>query len=226
MKNYFLSGLAILIPIALTVIAIVFVVDVLTNPFLTLVQYPLKYLETTFHFSVEQSHMLTEIISRVLVLIILCVLSIFVGILAKILFLKYLLQLVDHLFAKIPFIKTIFKITRDLSEQFLDSRKHIFQQTIITPFPGTNTMALGFVTGKIPESIRKAVGPLDLCVFIPSSPHPVCGFVLLAAANEVKVVDISTDDAFSFIFSCGAVNMRQQPSHQHVKNPPPHDSSP
>lgn len=203
MKKHLLSGLAILIPILIVFITLKICLNLITAPFYNIVHDAIAYFEKSHHLEPSQHAFLTMAISKIAALLVLLILSTIIGYLAHKYFFKYILKKIDKVFSKIPLIKTIFHISQDLSSQFFNENPQMFQKTVITPFPGKDTVTIGFITSEVKGKFKEAAKDMELCVFIPTAPHPVSGFVLLTTKKDVQEIDVSIDDAFRFIISCG-----------------------
>lgn len=211
MKRYLLAGLSILIPILISLITIIFAIDLITAPFYSLIEKGVMVFENHFNLEPKQHLLLTEILSRFIALLVLLISAIILGFFAHRFIMEWFLAKLEAIFQKIPVIRSIFHISKDLSGQFLQSQKSPFKSTVLIPFPGDKTTCLGFVTAEITGKFKEAVKDAEVCVFIPTSPHPVCGFVLLTPRHFLTKVDITTDEAFRFILSCGAADLDTDP---------------
>lgn len=206
MKKPFLAGVAILLPITITTIVIVFFIDLLTAPFAGLVEDMIASREGQI---AEKHHYLLLIVSRLIILILLTISIFLLGILGRYLFFSYLMKLTNWVFKKIPIVKTIYQITSDITKKvFSEKEKGLFKETVLIPFPHENTYALGFLSNHIPKAVcetkdkriqEKTFKP----IFVPTAPHPISGFLLMYSEDDVKAVDIKTEDVFKFLISCG-----------------------
>lgn len=207
MKKYFLTGLVILLPIAVTAFVMFFLIDLLTAPFTGAVHKVLLILGQNVGFLQKYQGLLT-FISRLIVLFFLFFVIIILGYLGSQIFRNFLQNSLDQLFLKIPFVKKIYKAVRDIVKTFFSNSKKAFEATVVVPFPSEKSFILGFQSGDAPrEAMEKA--HIDLSrygyksVFVPTSPHPVSGFLLIINQDDVKKVDISTEEAFKFLISAG-----------------------
>lgn len=210
MKKTFLAGLAILLPIAVTIFLIFFVVDFLTAPFVDIVEDTL-----TRHGAIElkETHKyLLLFVSRAIALVLLFFFIFLLGFLGRRLFFSWFIHLTHRIFEKIPIIKTIYRITKEVSDSFLsEKQKGLFQGTVAVPFPNEKTYALGLLAGKPPTKVSEKKENL-VSVFIPTSPHPVSGFIVMYNKDEVKETPFGTEDLFKFLLSCGMHNPEKQDS--------------
>ncbi len=207
MKKTFFAGLAILLPIALTFIIVIFFIDVLTAPFMGFAEDVLSYYGGEV---VGKHHLTFLIVSRILILIFFVALIFLIGILGRRLFFSWIVKWTNQLFIKIPIVKSIYQISRDITKNIFSEkhRKRLFKRTVIVPFPHQKTTALGLVSGNVPTQMiknkKKELKKKNLqSVFVPTAPHPISGFLLLYADDEIKTVDIKTEDLFKFLLSCG-----------------------
>ena len=84
----------------------------------------------------------------------------------------------------------------------------MFNRVVAVPFPSKESRTLGLIAGVAPEEIqaklpKSPTGAPMKVVFIPTSPHPSSGFLLLTHEDEITSLDMSLEDAFKFLISCG-----------------------
>ena len=206
MKKYFLTGFVILCPIAITVMLLLWLFDLLTSPLLDIAKFVLLQIDHTLSFSIEKHAFLALIISRFLVLIFLLGITFLLGFLGNKFFFRLCLRYMNALFTHIPFIKVIYSTSKDMAKLMIKDYREMFKHTCIVPFPYPDSYAIGFVTSPISDKIKPHIPECDLAVFVPTSPHPICGFVLLYPQKLVKPIDVSAEEAFKFIISCGSLS--------------------
>ncbi len=112
-------------------------------------------------------------------------------------------RLVERFFARIPVIKSVFSATKQLSEVFLQDRRTAFQKVVLFQYPREGLFSLGFVT-------RDAPGEKLVNVFLPTTPNPTSGYLLLVPRNEVQELDIQVEEAIKLIVSGGAIMTEHQ----------------
>lgn len=201
MKKTFLAGLATLLPIAVTIFVVIFIVDFLTAPFVGIVE-DLITKHGTKELA-EHHHYLLIFISRVSVLILFFLLVLILGALGRKIFFSWFINLTHRIFYKIPIIKTIYKISREISNSILTKKgEKLFKGTVSVPFPHEKTRALGLLSGTPPDEISEKKKDLQ-AIFVPTAPHPVSGFLVMYDKGEIQETDIETEDLFKFLLSCG-----------------------
>lgn len=204
MKKYLITGLVILLPIALTIMIVVLLMDLLTAPFLGLVHAILAFLGTNITYLHEHQHILL-FVSRLIVLC-LVVLAIFLlGYLASKIFFKVFFSLFHRLMMKIPIIKKIYQILRDMTKTFFPHKGKVFQSSVLVNFPFEHSYMMGFQTNDVPESIKSKVPSLKNAksVFLPTALHPTSGFLLLMNSDKIHQLDLKTEDVFKCLISVG-----------------------
>jgi uncharacterized membrane protein len=203
MRKNFLTGVAILLPIALTFWIIGFLVHLLTNPFLDI---------TKALFSPYLPHHFPILLfSRILILLFLAAITILTGFLAEYFFLKQLFRLSDYLLQRIPLINRIYIAVQNVIHTFLNRDKSSYTKVALVPFPHDKAYCLGFVTTpKIPEgSDPQFLDKVSLCVV--GSPNPMMGFMILYDKSKVILLDMSVEQALKYIVSCGSVAVTFRP---------------
>ncbi len=203
MKKYFLTGLIILLPFLLTVMIILYLFDIFTGPFVGLVEGLIISYEEKRGIILNNRDVFVQLISRITVFIFLLFFIYGLGFFARKYFFNLLLSLTNKLFSKVPLVRSIYRVSRDLTKAVFTQDSKTFKETVVIPFPGHDAHALAFVTGPVPDAIRKVIPNAELTVFVPTSPHPISGFLLLSPKKLVHQVDVSTEDGFKFLLSAG-----------------------
>jgi len=205
MKKYFVTGIIILLPIALTIVIAVWLFDLLTDPFVGIVEKIIMSFEARSGIDLRHHETLVLIFSRIIVAIFLFILVFVLGFFGRMFFMHEIIKWSQILFKKIPFIKTIYTISHDVTKSIFTEGKTTFQKTVLIPFPRQDTRTLGLVTGEPPPALKKAIASsdLDVVVFVPTSPHPVSGYVVITSHKELVDVEMSTEDTFRYLISCG-----------------------
>jgi len=107
-------------------------------------------------------------------------------------------NLVERLPVRIPIIKGIFSATKQIAEVFLQDRRTAFQQVVLFEYPRRGAWSIGFVTHDDPHR--------DLVhVFLPTTPNPTSGFMLVLPRADVKVLPLTVEEGIRLIISGGAV---------------------
>lgn len=200
-----MSGMAILMPLVLTMMIMSFLINFLTQPFLKSTQ---RWLEQSFFFQdfsfLFHQVLLSSLFSKALILLALTSLILLVGLLGKLFLVNLLFRLGDNLLYRLPFINKIYTACQDVVQSLFSSSSKKFSQVVLVPFPHPESLSLGLVTN---ESIRldncqQETDPL-ISVFIPGTPNPSVGFILMLKREQLLFVNMKVEEAMKFIISCG-----------------------
>ncbi len=203
MKKTFLTGLILLLPLALTLAVILFIFNFLTDPFVGLVQWVLGsigLLDQGFLFLTP--HQVQVGVSKLIILTLLFFFTLFLGTLGRLFFVHYLLKLWDQILQKIPIVRSIYKTSQEVINTLFTSNATAFKQVVMVPFPKEDTYTMGFVT----RDPMEGLGEAKVAVFVPTTPNPTSGFLMVFNLNDLIYLDISVEDAFKYIISCGVIN--------------------
>lgn len=207
MKKYFLTGLVILLPVALTIAVVAFVFNFLTTPFVGMVQHVFDYfglLGKNFFFLT--SHQVQVLASKLIILILLFFFTVLLGALGRWFFVHYFLKLWDYLLHRIPFVSTIYKTCQDVIKTMFASKNKSFKQVVLVPFPSADSRSVGLVTNETLEGLQQeGRGPL-ISVFVPTTPNPTSGFLMLYEEKDLVYLNMKVEDAFKYVISIGMLS--------------------
>lgn len=204
MKKYLLTGFIILLPVALTIVVIFFLFDLFTAPFITVVTPLVELIQKHLPFALPHGFIL--FLSRLFSLVFLCIFIFLLGLVTQLFLVKNFINWADQLMFRIPFIRTVYKVSRDVfSALFSTEGKKAFKRPVMIPFPGEPNYCLGFVAGEVAEECRQKVDVPLVSVFAPTAPHPISGFLFLVPEKDVYDVDMTNEEVVKFLVSCGTI---------------------
>ena len=190
LRNYFIAGIVVLIPIGITLYLTIFIIKV-SSKILPQEINPNHYLP----YSIPG----LEIIISVIVITIIGWLSLsFLG--------RRILRLVNDMVKKIPFLRTIYSAIGQMTQTFAKTNKSNTKNVVLVEYPRKGSWAVGFATqdnkGEISNTTKKEL----VNVFIPTTPNPTSGFLLMFEKSEIKYLDMTFEEASKFIVSAGTSN--------------------
>tara|TARA_B100001996_G_scaffold299776_1_gene240220 strand:- start:1530 stop:2144 length:615 start_codon:yes stop_codon:yes gene_type:complete len=189
LRNYFITGIVVLIPIGITLYLTVFIVNISSNLIPEEIN-PNNYLP----FSIWG----LEIILSVLVIMLIGSLSLsFLG--------KRILQFINDLFRRIPILRTIYGAVGQMTQSFTQN-KNKKKSVVLVEYPRKGSWAVGFATKDNTGEIKKKTKQNLVNVFVPTTPNPTSGFLLMFPKKDVIYLDISFEEASKFIVSAGTSN--------------------
>lgn len=204
MKKYLLTGLIILLPVALTLMIISFLFDLFTTPFVQLFTSLLDLIQIRLALTLPDSLIL--FLARLSSLLFLGLFIFLLGFITRWFFIKSLLQWGQRIIDKIPIVKTVYKVSKDiLSALFSTDGKKAIKHAVLVPFPEHPNFCVGFQAGEVAEECQKKVDSPLVSVFIPTAPHPISGFLLLMPEKDVKKIQMGNEDVIKLLVSCGMV---------------------
>ena len=228
MKKNLISGLILLLPITITIIVIFFLIDIITRPFLDNVKTILMHFSKIINFNLVQHAMLFIIISKIIALILLFLIVLTLGFFGNRILFRWVGEKIHKLMIKIPLINLIYKVCKDIISAILSDKKKLISRIVTVPFPSKETSAFGLVTGNAPHEVQEAHNinnPSEIIksVFVPTSPHPISGFLLLTKEKHLKSIDMKLEDVFKFLISCGVftTNPKNEDEHEIKKKSDP-----
>lgn len=211
MKKYFVTGLVILLPLAVTVAIVVFTVNFLTKPFIGMVSEFLKDFgikHNNFFFLTQEQVVLYG--SKLLILVCLFLFTLLLGVIARWFFFKALLNLSDKILHKIPLVNKVYKTTQEIIKTIFVTDKNSFKQVVMVPFPKPGTYVMGLVSRESPKVCSEKSGSELYSVLIPTTPNPTTGFLLMYKKEEMIFLDLKPENAIKYIVSCGVITPENQ----------------
>ena len=189
LRNYFFTGIVVLVPIGITLYLTKFLIGI-SSKLIPVEINPNSYLP----YSIPG----LEIILSVIFITFIGGLSLsFIG--------KKILQLVNDLFKRIPILRTIYSAIVQMTETFTPKRKSK-KSVVLIEYPRKGSWAVAFVTKENQGEISKKTNKDLVNVFVPTTPNPTSGFLLMFPKDEVIYLDMTFEEASKFIVSAGTSN--------------------
>lgn len=204
MKKYFLTGLVTLLPLAVTLWIVHFVVRILTKPFMGIVT-SLVHKLFTGPYGVILSETAIRTISQIIILAGLFFTIFFLGLIARKYFFSQLLRFGDNLLHKIPLVNKVYKTSKEIVQALFSSTENSFKQVVMLPFPYQGCYCIGLIARNAPRTCSETQNAEMISVFIPTTPNPSTGFLVVSRKSELIYLDMKTQDAIKYIVSCGVI---------------------
>ena len=186
LRNYFLAGIVVLVPIGFTLYLTIFLIKI-SSKLLPNEINPNSYLP----FSIPG----LEILLSVIIIVI-------VGGISLSFFGKRIVSLINDIFKKIPILRTIYSAIGQMTQSFTSTGKDK-KSVVLIEYPKKGSCAVGFATKENEGEISKKVNKQMINVFVPTTPNPTSGFLLMYPKDEVIYLDMSFEEASKFIVSAG-----------------------
>ena len=189
LRNYFFAGVVVLIPIGITIYLTFFLISISSN-ILPKEINPNHYLP----YNIPGLEILISIL--LITLIGFTSLS-FIG--------KKLLEIFNRILKKIPILRTIYSAIGQMTETFT-TKSTGEKNVVLIEYPRKGCWAVGFATNENKGEIKNKIKKDLINVFVPTTPNPTSGFLLMFPREEVIYLDMSFEDASKFIVSAGTSN--------------------
>ena len=128
-----------------------------------------------------------------------------VGRMARNYIVKKMIEGVDLALLRVPIFNKIYPAIKQVNDAFSSSNKGSFKQVVLVEFPRQGVYSIGFLTGSQPGEVRRKLNQDLVNVFVPTTPNPTGGFVLLVPERQVTRLQMSVADGVKFILSLGSV---------------------
>lgn len=197
LRTAFFSGLLLLLPLAATLWVVSFLLSHVGLPASTWVFY---FLDPAMRSNPWIEVSLSAISTGVVVILITSF-----GLFSRYFLGRIFVSMVEKILSKVPFVKTVYKTTKQIVETFKKEDQNAFQKVILIEYPRPGSYAIAFQTSTNPCEPHEKTGKRLIHVFMPTCPNPTTGFLFLLDESQVTQLDMTVGDAMKLIISCGAV---------------------
>lgn len=197
LKNIFLTGLAVIVPVGLTLYILVFLISMMDG-LLTFI--PQKYHPTALiGFHIPGLGIIITIL-----LIFIC------GLMTKSIIGRKVVLYGEGLLDRIPIVRSIHMAIKKIVDSMVLYRNRSFKKVVLVEFPRKGTYIIAFVTGEPAHEVHAKTGQRCISVYVPTTPNPTSGYFIMFPEHEVVNLDMSVEDAFTLIISGGIVTPPEQ----------------
>ena len=191
LRNYFITGIIVLVPLGFTLYLTIFLISI-SSKLIPEEINPNSYLP----FSIPGLEIILSIIFITLI-----------GFISLSLIGRRILRLINDLLKKIPFLRTIYSALGQMTETFAN-KKGKKKNVVLVQYPSKGSWAVGFATKDNKGEISKKTNDTLVNVFIPTTPNPTSGFLLMFPKKEVIFLNLSFEQASKFIVSAGSTDTK------------------
>ncbi len=196
-RNNFLAGVAIIFPLAITIVIIRYLVIKINSWILNPVMELLNLSPSLTYYGV--------FIAKTLAFLIVIFLISLIGWAASIIFLRRLFSSGEKLFRKIPMVGKIYSVIKEIGSAFLGLEKAFFKRVVLIEYPRKGLYSIAFITRERQDKIKNATGKELVGVFVPTTPNPTSGIFLLVPKEEVKFLEMSVEEGLKLVVSSGTI---------------------
>ena len=191
-KRYFITGLLVLVPLAITIWVLKTLIGLMDQSLLLL---PISWRP------LAQTGYDIPGIGTLLTLLIVFV----TGMIATNFFGKRIILFWESLLARVPVVKSIYYSVKQVSDTLFSDSGQAFRKALLVQYPREGCWTIAFQTGYPGGDVARHLPGGHISVYVPTTPNPTSGFFLIMSVSEVIELDMSVDDALKYIISMGVV---------------------
>ncbi len=191
-RSYLFAGLVVWLPILVTLIVLRFIIDLFDHSIALL---PIAYQPKQWlGYNIPGSGLLLSL-----------VVLFFTGVAATNFLGQRIVAWSEAILDHIPLVRSIYPATKQMIQTVFSSNSQAFRKVLLIEYPRKGLWSIGFQTSAVRAEISQAAGTEMLCIFVPTTPNPTGGFLVMVPRDEVVELSMSVDDAFKLIVSLGVM---------------------
>ncbi len=200
MKRYFVAGLLVWLPLAITIWVLSWLLGAFDGIFSALLTALEALLPESVAGSLGQLRKIPFLSVAVLGAILLAT-----GMFATNIFGQWWVHQWDRLLHKIPIVKSIYSSVRQVSDTLFSSSGNAFREAVLVQYPRQGSWTIAFVTGRPGGEVAARLPGDYVSVYVPTTPNPTSGFFLMMPRADVLELRMSVDEALKYVISMGVV---------------------
>ena len=209
-RSNFLTGLAVVFPALLTLAAVKWLVGTISSVTdLLLFFLPGKLTHEGLVYPDDGKGPMFWYWSLVALVLAVVLISV-VGVLARYYIGKKVIDWTDRVLMRVPLMNKFYGAIKQVNDAFAGS-KHSFKTVVLVQFPREGMYSVGFITSEQNNEVQAKTNEKVVCVFVPTTPNPTSGFLILVPENQVTKLEMSVTDAIKYIVSLGSISQEYTP---------------
>ncbi len=200
MKKYILTGLLVWLPLTITIWVMMQVLGVLDGVFAGLIVAAQTVLPESLRPGLQSLRSIPGLSAIVMISVLLLTglaVTNFAG--------QWILDQSNRVFSNIPIVKSIYTSVKQVSDTLFSSSGQAFRHAVLVQYPRAGSWTIGFVTGKPSGEVAAHLSDDHLTLYVPTTPNPTSGFMLIVPRSDVIELQMSVDEALKYIISMGVV---------------------
>lgn len=193
-RNAFISGVLLLAPLVVTIWAFITFVDIVGGTFR-------PFYEDYLPAPLQEIPFFWDLVATVVVILLVTCL----GYLSNYVFGKYFLRIGERAIQRIPGLGSVYNSVKQVVSTFGEQKRDIFSKVVLLEFPRKSVWAIGFLTNTNQGELEAHVPTKMWTVFVPTTPNPTSGFLVMVPRSDLVVLEMSVGEAMKMIISGGAV---------------------
>jgi uncharacterized membrane protein len=209
-RSSFLTGLAVVFPALLTLAAVKWLVGTIssvTDLLLFFLPRKLTHAGLVYpHDGMGPMFWYWSLVALVLAVVLISV----VGVLARYYIGKKVIDWTDRVLMQVPLLNKFYGAIKQVNDAFAGS-KNSFKTVVLVQFPREGMYSVGFITSEQNDEVQAKTKEKVVCVFVPTTPNPTSGFLILVPEDQVTKLEMSVTDAIKYIVSLGSISQEYTP---------------
>ena len=202
LRNYFITGIIVVAPISLTIYLVSLIINLIDDKILPL--FPERYNpETYLPFAVPGIGVLVFVVALTLI-----------GWLTTGLVGRTVVRVGENLLDGMPIVRSLYSALKQIFETVFSQNSRAFRDVVLIPYPREGCWALGFATGTTKGEVQDTIRDEVVNVFLPTTPNPTSGFLLLLPKKDVIFLKMSVEQGIKLVISGGVVTPEMYPVNQ------------
>ena len=193
LKNIFLAGLAVTVPIGLTIYILFFLIDLMDG--LLRVIPAAIHPETLLGMRIPG---LGAIATVLLIFLAGLVTTSYAG--------SRFFRFAETLVERIPLVRGIYQAIKQIVQTMVSKEGQSFKRVVLVEFPRQGLYTVAFVTGSVSGELRRKTGERSISIFVPTTPNPTSGYYMIVPEDRVTDLEMSVEEAFKLIISGGMIS--------------------
>ena len=192
LRRYIVAGILVWLPIGVTIFLVRILIGLLDR---TMVLIPQQYQpEEMLGFAIPGLGILLTIL-----------LLLITGVLAANIVGKSMVGLWESMIARIPVVRSVYSAAKNFAEIVFSDSSQSFKKVLLIEYPRKGLYSLAFQTSSELGEVQGRTGGKVICTFVPTTPNPTSGFIIIVPRNDVIELDMDVDEALKMIISLGVV---------------------
>jgi uncharacterized membrane protein len=199
-RKYIIAGLLLWLPLAITVWVLLWVLGLMDGVFVALVAGAKVVLPESADRVLDH---LTHVPGLSIVVMVAGLLL--SGVFVTNVIGQWAVRQWDRLMSHIPIVKSIYSSVKQVSDTLFSSNGNAFREAVLVQYPHAGSWTIAFVTGRPGGEVADRLDGEHLSLYVPTTPNPTSGFLLMVARHDVRPLAMSVDEALKYIISMGVV---------------------
>jgi uncharacterized membrane protein len=200
MKKYFIAGILVWTPLAITIWVMTWGLSVLDGVFGSVIFVLTTILPVDLAPALQSFRNLPGVGILIVIAVIMTT-----GIVAANFAGQWWIRFWDQIIIRIPIVKSIYSSVKQVSGTLFSSKGNAFRKAVLIPYPRNGSWTIAFVTGNPAEEVAAKLNSEHVNVFLPTTPNPTSGFFMIVPRADIIELDMGVEEALKHIVSMGSV---------------------